>query len=410
MALSNDLKVLTWIAKKSLQFLIMNMPFIKCGTSEYQPDFDNREYAKGDNIQIRRANRRVGGEGATIALDGVVEKTEYLTIEKQFNDGMVFTTKEMALFQTGEYGMEDYANRYILPSVLRTVSQVNSYIAQRAEQDLYHSYGTVGSPINSAGVLANIHARMEDLSMPVEQEKFLITTPYDGAQLKNSLVNYFNPAFNKGVGERYFLQQIMDFHYQATAGIKRHTTGLASGVATMTVKTDVSSGNSITITGCTASQTGYFLKGDIISVAGTYFLNPNTYQITTVPATFVVTADANSDAGGDCTVTVSPEVIIDPTNPWRNFSAKLAATSPVVVVASHNVNVAFVKGGLSYAAPRMQKMWTPYCVDMTDTEFGTGISLRLSRGADITNDQNILRFDLLFGAKFHPEYGVRIVT
>jgi hypothetical protein len=413
MPLANDLKVLTWIANKGLQTLLTTLPYVRCATSEYQPQFDNTEYAKGDTIQIRRVNRRIGGEGATINLDGVVEKTETLTIEKQFNDGMDFTTKEQALFTTGREGAEIYAERYITPSMLRLVHMLNSYIGERAASDLSYYYGAPSTPISTYTQVAQMNARMQNLSMPVEGEKYLIVNPDDGATLKGSLANFFNPILHKGIDEKYFMKELADFQFQESASVPRHTAGTAAGVAGLTVKTDVTSGNTIVVTGFGGADANAFKKGDIITVADSFIVAPATYKTTNIPVQYTVQADAAAVADGlnfSATVTVSPEVIIDQTNPFWNTNVKLTAGKTVTVLGSHNLNVAFCKGGLSLACPKMQRLETPKCVFVTDTKFGTGISLRLSQSADIMTGKNIMRWDLLAGAKFHPEYGIKALT
>lgn len=414
MALSNDLKVLTWIANKGLMYLLVNMPYIHAGTTEYAPEFDNNEYAKGDTIQVRRVNRRVGGEGAVINLDGVVEKTETLTVEKQFNDGLDFTTKEQSLFLTGDDGMEIYSDRYIRPSILRLVAQVETYLSGRAAQDLYYNIGTVGSSLASYGDIANINARMQNLSMPTMfEKKYLIVSPTQGATLKTGLSNLYNPAIHGPIDEDYKFPKIADFFMYESPTVSRHIAGAAADsitYPTLTVKTDVTSGNTITVTGFGGVVVGAFKKDDIISISGSKIISPTIYKNTGIDAQYVVQATVDSDAGGDAIITVNPEVIIDTTNPFYNLDAKLAATSPVTCVATHDVNTAFINGCLSFACPRMRKMDTPYSVTVQDTKFGTGISLRLSRAADIINDKNIWRWDLLVGARFWPEYGIRVIT
>lgn len=416
MALANDLKVLTWIANKGLAYLVTNLPYITCGSSQYMPEFDNKEYAKGDTIQIRRSNRRIGGEGAVIALDGVIEKTENLKIEKQFNDGLDFTTKEEALFVSGEYGRNIYSERYIYPSILRLVSKANAYIADRAMEDLNLTYGTPGTALSSTSILTNTRALMETHNMPVEQDTYLITNPTDGAQLKNTLFNYFNNTFNKGIGEKYFLQQICDFQFESSSAAPHHTAGLGADAVTypnLSVKASISGGNAVVITGFGGVVTGALKKGDIFTVADCNALTPTLYKDSNRLAQFVITADANAVGAGDATAAfriAGGPIVVDSTNPFRNVTAPMTATKKVIITPSHNVNTAFCTGGLDYAMPKMREMWTPSSVTVTDNKFGSGISLRLSRSADIINDKNIMRWDLLVGAKWHAEYGVRVIT
>ena len=293
------------------------------------------------------------------------------------------------------------------------VHQAHNYLAEKAETDLCYYYGSPGTPINSYAQVAAFNARMQNLSMPVMEEKYLIVNPDDGASLKSSLANFFNPVLHRGIDEKYFLKSLADFEFEETAGVKYHTAGSAGGLGGLTVKTDVTSGNTIVVTGFPGAAVGVFKKGDLITVGGSKIIAPASYKTTNIPVQYVVLADADAVVDGaafSATITVTPEVIIDPTNPFLNQDVKLAAGSTVTVLASHNANTAFCKGGLSYACPPMQRMWTPESITVSDTKFGTGISLRLSKGADITNDKNIMRFDLLMGARFWYEYGIRVVT
>jgi hypothetical protein len=408
----NTFQVANWVAAKSLAKLVVSLPFLQCGNSYYEPDFDNSTYAKGNTINIRRSNRRVGGEGQTVSIKGFEERTDSLTIDIQQNDAWQMTSREQSLFTQGRMGQEYFFSNYIEPSLLRTVTAINQYIAQQAANDLVYWYGSPGTPINSATVLMNTNAFMENLSMPVrDSSPYLIVTPQDAVALRSSVLNLFTPNINERLLKNYFQNEIIDFQFEKTPLIYRHVSGAASGMAGLTVKNTVSSGNTIVITGATPSTVGAIKKGDAISIAGSKIVAPTTFKVLTVDSQWTATADADSDAFGDIIVTVKDQIIpLASGSANANIDIALQAAAPVTVVADHNVNIAFCKPALTYAAPKMVKLQTPVCVEKRDTKFGTGLTVRVSFYADGNNDQNVMRMDVLFGARFFLEFGVKVLS
>lgn len=420
---SNNFKYAQWIAREGLSHLRANLAWPSCGNSMYQAEFDNAVYAKGDQIQIRRSNRRLGGEGSEVNYDDINERTEYMKIEKQFHDAIEFGSREQTLFTTGKPGLKNYFDNYIAPSINRITTQINQYMGEKAAKDLIYTYGTPGTPLNSPAMLANVYAMMQDLTMPVMDDgsdtslPYLMVNPTDGAALKSSMVNYFNKTFNVGIGERFFLEKVMSFIYHSTQTTYQHTPGLASAMAGLTVKVDVTSGSTITITGATPSTVGAIKAGDVIYVDGSYLIAAQTYNVLPYKATFVATADADSDVAGDIVVTVKDEIILlGSGNANANLDAKLAAGATVTVLAaavgktSYNVNAAFTKPALSYAMPKMQMLSGFDSYQQTDTVNNTGIVLRVTNYADGKYDKNYMRLDVLCGARFFPEYGLKIIT
>ena len=162
------------------------------------------------------------------------------------------------------------------------------------------------------------------------------------------------------------------------------------------------------LAGATGGVTDYFVAGDVISIAGVESVNPVGRKSTGQNMQFVITANASSTGGGAVTISVSPSIISDATNPNRNVSNAVPNSAAVTVVGSHNVNVAYPMRGLDVVCPPLYKLQVPYSSVAVDEE--TGLSLAVTQTGDILGYQNYMRIDLLCGFKWHPQYCVRVLS
>ena len=416
---TQDFKVLSWVTREAMAMLAADMAFLKCGDNKYQPQFDNRSYAVGDTIQVRRRNRsNSSATNGTLAAQAIIEKTYPLTIDRWFTNGFECTLREASLYMASKSDQQTFKARYIQPIVTQMITQANAYLAQKAEAQLYNFYGTPGTPLNTFAAVADMQARMRDLKMPVvSNDVYLLTNNSDDAKIKAALSNFYNPTFNQKIGEDYKMDRIADFWKTSSSEVVYHVAGSDAGKTGIKIRTVTTDGNSIALKGLTASTVGVIKAGDIISVKSTAtggsILAPFSFKDTAIKMSFVAAADVTSDASGFGTVTVNPVgdgIIVDSTNSWRNLAAQLPVDMDMEILASHNVGVAFTEGGLIYASPELAPLSTPTSYVMRDEEFGTGLSIRVSEGADITYGKNILRIEMLFGGLFAPEYCLRYVS
>ena len=236
-------------------------------------------------------------------------------------------------------------------------------------------------------------------------------TVRDGSSLKTALLNNFTPVFNEDIVRQSAIGHLSYFDIFQSQNIVRHTAGagptLHSG-DTLTVNGAVSSGNTIVLAGATVSVTNYFLPGDLISIAGVQSVNPLSRKATGQNMQFVITAAANSSAGGAVTITVAPVIISDTSSPLQNVSNAIPDTAVVTVVQSYNVNVAYPSRGLDIVCPPLYKLQVPYSSVAIDPE--TGLSLAVTQTGDILGYQNLMRIDILCGFKWHPQYAVKILS
>lgn len=162
------------------------------------------------------------------------------------------------------------------------------------------------------------------------------------------------------------------------------------------------------IKGWSAGQNGLAVlrKGDVFTVAGVYAVNPVSYEVTPFLRDFVVTADTEyTHADGYVLVSVAPTVI---------HTGVTGVTKPYATVNALPVDGATVtirSGGASAYHPQSTffhreafalvtaKLDLPDSATWKARQSYNGMSIRIIKDYDSTNDEEIIRCDVLFGTK-----------
>jgi hypothetical protein len=401
--MANVFQNTTLVAKTALAMFENNFPYAMLSNRGYQGEFLQGPYQKGDTVTIRRQNFFDGGEGATITPEDITETVEQLTIEKQFWQAVSVTSRELTL------NLEDFGQEVLKPAIQKIVSDCETYISNKAKTDLYFHCGSATADLNSYSSVSQAGVRLLEQGVNLTDNAYFASTVKDADAVKAAALAQFTPVINDQIYKTAAVGHISYFDMFWSQSIAQQTAGVGPTTYpsdTLTVNGAVSSGNTIVLAGATASQTGYFKAGDVISIANVYNLNPVNKQSTGRNAQFVILADANSSAGGAVTITVAPDIIV--TGSSRNVSGAIPNGAAVTVNKSHNVNVAFNRRSLDVICPPIKKLQVPYCEVVTDEK--TGLSIRIAMLGDIINDKNIIRLDTLIGAKWHPQYATRVLS
>jgi len=284
-------------------------------------------------------------------------------------------------------------------------------ISASAEQELYFFTGTAGTPINSYTTVDLAGAKLMEQSVNISSDAYVAMTVRDGSSLKGALLNQFTPLLNEEIVRQSAIGHLSYFDVFQSQNLVRHIAGagptLHPGDALL-VNNAVGSGNIIVMDGATASVVGYFLPGDLISIAGVQSVNPISRAGTGQDMQFVVTAPANSDVGGNIVVQVAPSIISSTSSPLQNVSNPIPNNAVVTMIPSYNVNVAYPSRALDIVCPPLYKLQVPYASVAIDPE--TGLSLAVTQTGDILGYQNFMRLDILCGFKWHPQYATKLLS
>jgi hypothetical protein len=393
------------VSNTALAMFANNCPFVMTGSRIYQDDFTSTGYKIGDTLQVRRQNNFVVGDGSTAVPQGIIETVENITVAHQYHALISYTVQDLTL------RIEDFSRQFIQPAIQNIISQMEHDIDAAAETQLNFFTGVAGTPINSFTAVDLAGAKLLEQGVNISSDAYLAMTVRDGSSLKSALLNNFTPVFNEDIVRQSAIGHLSYFDIFQSQNVFKHTAGAGPTLHagdTLTMNATVTSGNTLVLTGATASVTNYFLPGDLITVVGAHSVNPLTRLSTGQNMQFVVQQAANSTVGGLVTVIVSPVIITDTSSPLQNVDVPLTAGLAVTVVPSYNINIAYPSRALDIVCPPLYKLQVPYTSTSVDPE--TGLSLTITQTGDILGYQNFMRLDILCGFVWHPQYAVKLIS
>jgi hypothetical protein len=214
----------------------------------------------------------------------------------------------------------------------------------------------------------------------------------------NKLVRDRKDAFNPAADvSRMFREGMVDraagFDLYENTLLLPHTTGTAAKTTGyLTNAGTAQTGAALVVdTGSTS-----FLKGDVITIAGVFRVHPETKANTGVLQQFVVTANSGTSA---TSLAISPAIVA--TGARQNVTNGAADNSAIVKVgagANETLvqSLAFHRDAFCFATADLVM---PEGVDFASRQVMDGISMRIVRQYDITNDKFPCRLDVLYGYK-----------
>lgn len=428
--MADTFTTMTQVADEALAFFHNKMGLTAVSTKEYQSQFQNKAWDTGQTIKVRQPNNYLVSDGAVISsIPDTTERTVDLTLNYRKKVVMDFTTADLTF-----YTKHQARQRFIEPAVLALSNQVEKQVATDLVAAVTNYKGTAGTAPTTYGSLAQVKAFMNKMGIPEQQHFFFQEDNYADFISNSNLQNSFNTQINTDISKKYFLGELADLMVSHSIHLPVHTAGIGDSSATPSngfvaagnVKTTVTSGNTLVIENLQGSDTGVFLEGDKIKIAGVYSVNKIDPTMQTGELIeFTVLADANSTAGGEATITVSPTIDSAATSPYRNISNTAGipgGAGSAVSLATANTgagstgkvpyktNVGFHPNAILFAAPPLvipKSVAGAAAGRSIDPD--TGISIRFIEDYDVTNDRIITRMDILFAIKINPEYAIALL-
>lgn len=384
-----------------------NNTFLATATRDYDKMYDaNVYYNPGETIYVRLPNNFLTQEGDTVTAKDVKEAVVPIALNALLSVPLTYTTTDL----TTKVGMENWKSRILYPAMRSLVNQLNLKVALKAETQVSNYTGDETANINAYADIDNAGAVLDELANDRAIRRYSSLAVRQAATLRqaSSLQNSFVTPLNKEITLNSQMGRLAGFDMFTDQSIPYHTTSTAdrSGV---TVKTTVtpSGTNSIIMTGFPADTANVVLAGDVFEIADVYSVNPITLASTGQLRKWVATASANS-VGVDATITVSPAVIFDTANPRRNVTQAPQATAVVTFIGNHHINMAWSEDGLCVVCPKLAPLDSPYSQTIQDPD--TGYALRVSKSAEVLDNKNVLRLDVLWGATWLDDRATRILS
>jgi hypothetical protein len=416
--MSNQLLTLTLITREALRILHNNLVFAKGVNRQYSQEFAQTGAKVGSSINIRKPNKYPIRTGPTLNIAGTTENYVPLTLTTQAGVDTSFSSVDLTL------SLDDFGKRVLSPAMARVSSKIDFDGLQAAGYATFNCVGTPGSPpgsntgsnlavCNAPQVFLNAGMLMDNMATPRDENRRVVLNPIGQATSVANLSGLYNDTgsigaqYRKGVmGQALGFEFAMDQNVNIlTCGSRVATTGNANGAN--------QTGTSYSLTALTANSTVY--TGEKFTIANVYSVNPENGQSTGQLAMFAVLAPSNgaayytADANGNATLNISPGIYTANSNGNANATVTALPANGAnctwygAANATPTMNLAYHQDAYTLATA---DLIMPGGVDFAARETYDGISMRIIRAYDITNDLFPTRIDTLYGyAAPRPEFG-----
>ncbi len=403
--MANTLLTSTKILREALRILKNNLSFTNAVNKEYSKEFAVSGAKIGSTVNVRKPNRYTIRKGPTLNAQDTQEESVAITLTDQIGVDVNFSSKELTL------SLDDFSERILQPAMATIANEIDlNGLAQYV--NVFNQVGTPGTTPSTAADILAVGQRLDEMGAPRDQNRYLTVDPAANAALVNGMAGFYNPQadisrqFRKGqmgVNILGFKDVAMD------QNINRHTVGNTTGSTPLVNGTIADGSTNVPSDGWALSITGVLKKGDVITFAGVYAVNPQSRVSTGSLMQFVVTADVDSDATGAATIPISPAIIAS--GAYQNVT-NVPADNAVITVAGtasteYPINIGCHKDAFTLATA---DLLLPRGVDFAAREVYDGISMRIVRQYDINTDNFPCRIDVLYGWKtIYPELAVRLI-
>jgi len=413
---TNTLLTIDMITREALRIAHEKATFIGTINRSYDDQFAKTGAKIGDTLRIRNPNQYTRRQGSRVmSVQDQKETSQTLTVATQDGVDMGFYGSELAL------KLDDFSERYIEPAMAGLVSAIDGDMIAQATKDTYNWVGTPGtipgtvtSGFSDTTALGLARAKLNQGLAPKDGNRSLQMDSVTMASVSNGIKGLFLPQaeIERAFREGYIAHTAMCDIYE------NERTWTLTNIADVVGTTDA--------TGLgTANADGSYSLVDIhttvvsppvgasFTIAGVYACHPETKQSTGALQNFVVTT---TSAGG--AITVSPTIYLSGAKQNVCTSASVA-----LVAADFNSKTLTFEGNAStsYRQSLMyhKDAFTFVTADLPIMENELkcvrrnqdGISLRVWQGSDITNDQMLMRIDILYGFKtIRPAWSCRITN
>lgn len=383
------------ITKETLVILQNNL--VAAGKVNRQ--FENQFIKIGSTLTVRKPNKFVTVSGAALQIQNITEPSTSITINQQSQVAFQFTSQDLTLT------VEEFSERYLKPAAESIANTIDYGVISNFNQ-VFNEVGTPGTVPNNFSFLANVGQRMDEGAVP-QDGRVLILGPAAYWSMATALITLYVQSVSEPA-LKGFLAKIANFEIYEDQNIQSQTVGNYGG--TPVVNGAGQTGSTLFTNGWTASITGLLNVGDVFTIAGVNAINPQNRQSTGSLQNFVVTATANSDSGGNSTISIYPAITTS--GAYQTVSGSPANLASITVKGTANTsyaqNLAFVKDAFGLVTVPME---IPGGVDFAAREMVKNISMRILRAYDVTNDVIPCRLDVLWGTStYYPELAVRLTN
>ena len=408
---SNNLLTDDVIANEALRLLKNNTVFAKNVYRQYEKTFGK----VGDTIRLELPFRVKSTSGRVLGKKAMVDQSIPFKIDFQENIGLEYTVKDKTLDITR------FSERYLKSGMTQIANAIDRSLALTLKK-AFHSSGTPGVRPGAYIDFANAAAKQTTYGVPQDGQRKAVLDPFTCASLSDEVTKLFQEAMVKSAYMTGYRGTVSTYETFESQNVPKHTVGDYGGTPLIAGAT--TNGTTITTDGWTSNKTGLLKAGDVITFAGVFGVNPQSYETTGLLQEFVVTADADSNGSGAATIQISPSMndgTATTTNSagdsisleaYQNVTALPADNAPITVLGAANTtyeqNYLFHKEAIALVMVDLDLPQSA-TVKARASDPDSGLSLLLTAAYDINEQTETHRIDAVWGADLvYPELAMRL--
>lgn len=413
--MSNQVPIQTIVAKRMLARLQNKLPMTSMANKDFQADLADSQKRSGGIINITKPpifNVRAGE---------VMEVQS--TIVPAISTNLNMFGVDVSASQLDLQISYDAVQSGMIDGVLDGAAAA---LAAKMEADGFalalkvaNVVGTPGTAITDPGVLAEAGAYItSNGGMIGRRNRIGLLNSFQNANFATGVKNYFNPVTT--VNEAYadgMLGNGYGFELYDEPVASTFTAGTYGG--TPVTNGANQSGSTLVTDGWTATTTSLNV-GDAFTIGTMFNRNPQTGLSTGQLKRFVVAEKTVTDGSGNSTIKIGEDGIIL-SGPRQNVinaaggntfadNLTIAVISGASGVTSRQ-SLVYDKNAFTFAMVPLAKV--PSNMGVMSTVVNdkmSGLSISMKEGYDITNNQRVVRFDVLYAwLETYPQIAVRIL-
>lgn len=407
--MANTLITSSWVITEVGFEYVNQIQFVKQLTRKYDKSFMIDGARVGSTVQVKIPQRYQVTSGQALQVQNLLDQTVPVTLTDQLNVGFGWSSAQATT------DLNDVRENYIMPAAKNLANTVDANAFATIYPTVSQSVGTPGTALSNISTMLAGGVKLTDSSAALSGRK-VVLDPLQMANMAATASTLFNPSgaisANYKKGQFAGNQLGFDEWYQ-DPNRPTHTTGSFSA-STPIVSSADQTGSSIATSGWASLA---LKRGDVLTFAGVYSVNPLSYVSTGRLRQFVVTADT-VDTAGSATIPISPSII--PTGQLKNVSASPALNAAVTVLGSTALpnttltataspqGIALIKDAAAFvSADLAMPNGGAKATFVRSDEWG--LSIRFVEQYQSTTDQNLNRLDVLVGAAtINPDFMFRI--
>jgi len=396
-------------------------------------DFNKIEANLGSSVTFDEPPRALTVQGLVASPQPSVQLVQTLTVDQSLNSALDFTSQQR-IFNVEKPDADSYVRVFGRSIIAEIGSTIEHSILKNANSSVisevsgsantasgpFRMYGDGSTAINSYQQLAQIIANFKDFGMPHNDIKVFLPSVHVPAIVGTGL-GEFATNRNNDIAQSWDVGTFgaPPVRYIQSNLLPRHTAGTVGSAGTVLtlVSTNDATGNNVTqltFSGAGASDADAVKAGDIFTFSDGVSGQPNQRFLTYIghapsaqKVQFRATADAASTAGGQVTINIEPGLKwVSNNNAAIQITNALAAGMKVTSIGDHICGLVVGGDSMFLAMPKLPGQEPFPTANEYDED--TGVSIRLTYGALIGQNQNLFVHDAVWGSFLHPVYSMRI--